>query len=1144
MSKSSSTRMVKSSSFTSSAIMAKKPIFAAPKTIYDRAYEMYLELRQKRITADPGVLIQEVNAKVDGDILHNLWTSLNLPVEGLSLFAHVGAFDVPRSFWIHRPVHAAKNLHGDYFEDLRQLSVWEECNEIANQNGAVDADDGQAAGKTPAERELSFDDDGDLTTSSDESTTSSNAGDKGTTTGAGGTTGISSKINTTVNKSVRAQRLLNKAEQVAAANRRPSVASAAAIALIAKRAAKNAKALEQALSAGNAGDGGAEEEQGGAVLDQRRHSSVSSSAVPPVRASMKPPGASLSSATANKIKAKISWQRAGVRVMTQNSLARIEAPQNAFAIEEKAAGKGNKTDDEEQQPELAQPSDNRQLVVVQQFSASSTSAAGRKFYSMFSSCQRVRLAYDALLRGVNLSYLEDEEFVIAHFALDNPERNRLRNFCLGKWGRYCQQMQSGSKWQFQTLKECFQSFVADLSFKVPVEEIHDYYGPSLAFYFAFVAFFARGLIPIATLGVLIVVLSFARSWTISRNAEDQTPGSATTLTDTSTAASASTTWAPGEVQGDQYPYMGGQQPHQTNTENLWEIPAVAFGIYSCFTSLWTSVFLANWRRSEAFLRIRWYGLPNGNEKQLGYVEPLRPRFKGMSIRSPVTGEPGALHFPSSVRVFRQVLSWIILSSMLGVSIWLVIMIGKLRTTLVEKATPDAAATVKLIQIMTGWLNTIQINVFNALGDYTARSLNEWENYPSRRRFCNSLIIKLFIFRFINNFNVFFYIAFAKTHIEGCVENGAVTYDGRACVEELQFNYALIFMIQAVSNVWELYGAVVSAKLSKTFSGGSASAASSGDEPTASRASARDNHSSPHNSDTSNRPLDNIAGYTSDEQQEEERGERTLASDHRALVATNQSKIFKPTNKKKCYWRSLRTVLQDFLDKPSYGDHELDGTFEDWVEIVVLFGDVTLFSVIFPLAPLLAMILALVEIRIDSFKIFKYHRRPTPRRCVGIGSWLYLLELVSWFSLVTNAALLVWTFNVIPTDDHWVAFCFLVLGLGMLKYALEFFIPVIPTNMKTIVARHRLLLDRVAHKCGAGMFGEKSKEENSSVGTSSSSPAVDRNAEDKPRQRDKSSHRSIHRFPEKPHEAPINANDPDEFVHLAHFGYDPHDLLEA
>lgn len=51
--------------------------------------------------------------------------------------------------------------------------------------------------------------------------------------------------------------------------------------------------------------------------------------------------------------------------------------------------------------------------------------------SMFSSAQRIRLCYDALLRTVNLFHMESDGLVCTHFALDNPERIMLRRFCIG-----------------------------------------------------------------------------------------------------------------------------------------------------------------------------------------------------------------------------------------------------------------------------------------------------------------------------------------------------------------------------------------------------------------------------------------------------------------------------------------------------------------------------------------------------------------------------------------------------------------------------------------------------------------------------------------------------------------------------------------
>eukprot|EP00392_Amoebophrya_sp_AT5.2_P007515 g7530.t1 len=442
----------------------------AGRSIYDRAYQYYLKLRKADVAADPSELLEKVNERYkksgtivvgskdasnaprsklsgvtmsksdassvgankgegDEDVLHNLWSSLNLPKSGLPLFAHVGAFDVPRSYWLHHHVRSAQNLHLDYFRLFP---------DAMEEQGAV------AGGHEP----------------------------------------------------------------------RPD----------------DEKQLHPPIYGNNG------------------------------------------SCTA----------------------------------------------------------------------ASGVGECQKTFQSMFSSCQRVRLAYDVLLRSINLSYLEDEHLLEAHFALDNPERNSMREFSTGTWGQYCEEVnkrQAKKKWKVGDVCECVKLFFKDLSFKVPIEDIHDYYGPSLAFYFAFVAFFARGLIPLAVLGLLLVALSFARSWTISQEKDDK---------------------------------------------SLWEIPSTAFGIYSCCTSLWCSVFLANWRRNESHLRVKWYGLPHGNEKQLGYVEPLRPRYKGTPIRSPITGEPGALFFPSSVRMFRQVVSWVLLSGLLGVSIWLVLLIAKLRTYLVDQ----------------------------------------------------------------------------------------------------------------------------------------------------------------------------------------------------------------------------------------------------------------------------------------------------------------------------------------------------------------------------------------------------------------------------------------------------------------------------
>ena len=60
-------------------------------------------------------------------------------------------------------------------------------------------------------------------------------------------------------------------------------------------------------------------------------------------------------------------------------------------------------------------------------------------------------------------------------------------------------------------------------------------------------------------------------------------------------------------------------------------------------------------------------------------------------------------------------------------------------------------------------------------------------------------------------------------------------------------------------------------------------------------------------------------------------------------------------------------------------HELffqyEGTFEDFLEMFIQFGYVTLFSSAYPLAGLCALLNNMIEIRGDAFKLCFVHRRP-------------------------------------------------------------------------------------------------------------------------------------------------------------------------
>lgn len=78
---------------------------------------------------------------------------------------------------------------------------------------------------------------------------------------------------------------------------------------------------------------------------------------------------------------------------------------------------------------------------------------------------------------------------------------------------------------------------------------------------------------------------------------------------------------------------------------------------------------------------------------------------------------------------------------------------------------------------------------------------------------------------------------------------------------------------------------------------------------------------------------------------------------------------------------------------------------DFREMVVQFGHMSLFSVVWPVVPLAFLCNNWIELRSDLIKICLECRRPIPMRAEGIGSWLDSLEFLAWFGSITSAAML-------------------------------------------------------------------------------------------------------------------------------------------
>ena len=78
--------------------------------------------------------------------------------------------------------------------------------------------------------------------------------------------------------------------------------------------------------------------------------------------------------------------------------------------------------------------------------------------------------------------------------------------------------------------------------------------------------------------------------------------------------------------------------------------------------------------------------------------------------------------------------------------------------------------------------------------------------------------------------------------------------------------------------------------------------------------------------------------------------------------------------------------------------------DDLREMVVQFGYLSLFAVVWPLTACSFLVNNWIELRSDAVKICIEMQRPTPYRADGIGPWLDSLGFLGWLGSITTAAL--------------------------------------------------------------------------------------------------------------------------------------------
>ncbi|XP_026227587.1 anoctamin-10 isoform X1 [Anabas testudineus] len=165
-----------------------------------------------------------------------------------------------------------------------------------------------------------------------------------------------------------------------------------------------------------------------------------------------------------------------------------------------------------------------------------------------------------------------------------------------------------------------------------------------------------------------------------------------------------------------------------------------------------------------------------------------------------------------------------------------------------------------------------------------------------------------------------------------------------------------------------------------------------------------------------------------------------------------------------------------------------GTFDDYLELFLLFGYVSLFSCVYPLAAVLVVLNNITEVYSDAFKMCHVFKRPFSDPAADIGVWQLAFETMSVIAVVTNCALIGMSPQVktyfLDSETQLILWTVAVEHVLLaFKFILTFVIPDVPKHIQIKLARLEFeSLEALKKK--RQLLGGKCLKPRSSVRTSS------------------------------------------------------------
>jgi hypothetical protein len=225
----------------------------------------------------------------------------------------------------------------------------------------------------------------------------------------------------------------------------------------------------------------------------------------------------------------------------------------------------------------------------------------------------------------------------------------------------------------------------------PIDEIRNYFGEKIAFYFAWLSHFTNWLIAPGILGLCIAF------FLVSRKIEE------------------------------------------VNRSIVGPIFGVLLMVYM-------TCYLEFWKRRSASLAFRW-GVTDFNKK-----EPDRPEYEATELDFNFFTQETVMYYPKKDRLKKQLVGVpaVLFTIAAACTVMVIILMWKyVQFWLGPDQQKDPFGPWKLV--VPSLCNTAAIIVFSKVHRILAVRLNDWENYQTQTEYETQLIRKVFFFEFVNNF---------------------------------------------------------------------------------------------------------------------------------------------------------------------------------------------------------------------------------------------------------------------------------------------------------------------------------------------------------------------------------------------------------